>query len=73
MADAQQSGYGYIAGWITLKVHSSFAAVGLTAAFSRALAQQNISCNVVGYYHGYIFVAEDDVQQALVILNSLGE
>ncbi|NUE66561.1 ACT domain-containing protein [Snodgrassella sp. ESL0253] len=74
VADAQQLGYEYVAGWITLKVHSSLAAVGLTAAFSHALAQQNISCNVVaGYYHDHIFVAEDDVQQALVILNSLSE
>ncbi|WP_218965175.1 ACT domain-containing protein [Snodgrassella alvi] len=74
VADAQQFGYEYVAGWITLKVHSSLAAVGLTAAFSHALAQQNISCNVVaGYYHDHIFVAEDGVQQASVILNSLGE
>ncbi|WP_257390524.1 ACT domain-containing protein [Snodgrassella alvi] len=61
MADAQQLGYEYVAGWITLKVHSSLAAVGLTAAFLRALAQQNTSCNVVaGYYHDQIFVTEDD-------------
>ena len=46
----------------------------LTAAFAHALAQQNISCNVIaGYYHDHIFVADDNVQQALVILNNLGQ
>ena len=55
-------------------VHSSLEAVGLTAAFALALAQQNISCNVIaGYYHDHIFVSDDDVQQALVILNNLGQ
>ncbi|MCT6881818.1 ACT domain-containing protein [Snodgrassella alvi] len=72
VADEHQLSYDYVAGWITLKVHSSLSAVGLTAAFSRALAQQNISCNVVaGYYHDHIFVAETDVAPALDILNHL--
>lgn len=74
IADDQQLKYEYIAGWITLKVHSSLAAVGLTAAFSGALAQQGISCNVVaGYYHDHIFVAENDVTHALTILQNLGK
>ena len=74
IADNQQLKYEYIAGWITLRVHSSLAAVGLTAAFSQALAQQNISCNVVaGYYHDHIFVAESDVTRALAILQNLGK
>ena len=74
IADNQQLKYEYIAGWITLRVHSSLAAVGLTAAFSQALAQQNISCNVVaGYYHDHIFVAESDVNRALAILQNLGK
>lgn len=74
VADEYQLNYEYIAGWITLMVHSSLAAVGLTAAFAHALAQQNISCNVIaGYYHDHIFVADDNVQQALVILNNLGQ
>ena len=74
IADDQLLKYEYIAGWITLKVHSSLAAVGLTAAFSPALAQQGISCNVVaGYYHDHIFVADDDVTHALTILQNLGK
>lgn len=64
--------YDYVASWITLKIHSSLAAVGLTAAFSRALANKGISCNVVaGYYHDHIFVAYEDTTSALAALSSL--
>lgn len=56
--------------WITLSVHSSLEAVGLTAAFSTALAKVNISCNVVsGYYHDHIFVAYSDTEGAMSELN----
>ena len=45
---------------ITLNVHSSLDAVGLTAAFSAKLAEKNISANVVAaYYHDHIFVPEE--------------
>lgn len=65
-------GYEYLAGWITLEVHSSLAAVGLTAAFSTALAENGISCNVVaGYYHDHIFVAWDDTERAIDVIRSL--
>src|SRR5690348_16189171 len=37
----------FTAAWITLTVLSDLAAVGLTAAFSQALGQAGISCNVV--------------------------
>lgn len=51
---------------ITLNVHSSLDAVGLTAAFSAKLAEKNISANVVAaYYHDHIFVPEEKVEQAL--------
>ncbi|MDG1438394.1 MAG: ACT domain-containing protein, partial [Emcibacteraceae bacterium] len=56
---------------ITLNVHSSLEAVGLTAAFSNALTQAGISANVIaGYYHDHIFVPVNDVQKAMVALNS---
>lgn len=73
-ADQYGVNYEYVASWITLKIHSSLAAVGLTAAFSDALAKKGISCNVVaGYYHDHIFVAHDDTQEAMNTLSSLGQ
>lgn len=72
--DAQRLGlaFGYVAAWITLDVHSSLAAVGLTAAFSQALAEAGISCNVIaGYYHDHLFVARDDAERALAALRQL--
>ena len=64
--------YEYIAAWITLTVHSSLAATGLTAAFATALANQGISCNVVAaYYHDHIFVAKQDAESAMMVLKQL--
>jgi hypothetical protein len=57
---------------ITLNVHSSLDAVGLTAAVSTALTQQNISANVVAaYYHDHIFVPIAKASQALTCLQKL--
>lgn len=51
---------------ISLNVHSSLDAVGLTAAFSAKLAEKDISANVVAaYYHDHIFVPEEQAIQAL--------
>ncbi len=72
LADVLQLHYSFIAVWITLTVHSSLQAVGLTAAFSNALASSNISCNVVAaYYHDHIFVDSKDADKAIAILNNL--
>ncbi|MNG35746.1 hypothetical protein D3C84_1225580 [compost metagenome] len=61
-----------MAAWITLQVHSSLAAVGLTAAFASALGQANISCNVIaGYHHDHLFVAQADAERALAVLRQL--
>ncbi|WP_120006362.1 ACT domain-containing protein, partial [Nesterenkonia muleiensis] len=46
-ADAYGVTYDFVAAWITLTVHSSLEAVGLTAAFSQSLAAEGISCNVL--------------------------
>lgn len=70
-ADAQQLHYTFVASWITLTVHSSLEAVGLTAAFSNALAAAGISCNVVAaYYHDHIFVNKNDAAKAMEVLNA---
>ena len=64
--------YTSIMSWISLEIHSSLEAVGLTAAFSKLLAENNISCNVVaGYYHDHIFVLKKDAEKAISLLNSL--
>ena len=57
---------------ITLNVHSSLEAVGLTAAIATRLAQHNISANVVaGFFHDHIFVPENDAEQALTALQTV--
>lgn len=62
----------FVAAWITLTVHSDLTAVGLTAAFSKALAQIGVSCNVVaGVYHDHIFVPVEQAQQAMDALRAL--
>ena len=54
---------------ITLKVHSSLEAVGLTAAFSNKLTEHNISANVIaGYFHDHIFVQATEADKALMAL-----
>ena len=70
LADSLKLEYFFIASWITLTVHSSLEAVGLTAAFSNALSEGGISCNVVAaYYHDHIFVDKKDTEDAIEILN----
>jgi hypothetical protein len=55
---------------ITLKVHSSLEAVGLTAAVSSKLAEKGISANVIAaYYHDHIFVQAEKANVALSALN----
>ncbi|MCG9793461.1 ACT domain-containing protein [Flavobacterium algicola] len=74
IADQLNLEYSMIASWITLTVHSSLEAVGLTAAFSKALTEEEISCNVVaGFYHDHIFVATKDAQRAMIVLNKFSE
>ncbi|GAB3305108.1 ACT domain-containing protein [Hymenobacter humi] len=71
-ADAHGLIYDYVSAWLTLNVHSSLAAVGLTAAVAGALARENISCNVVAaYFHDHLFVAQADAQRALAALQTL--
>lgn len=71
-ADNLQLTYPCTMAWITLTVHSSLEAVGLTAAFASALAAANISCNTVaGYYHDHIFVPAADAERAMETLLAL--
>ncbi|MCP2027767.1 hypothetical protein L1276_002927 [Flavobacterium sp. HSC-32F16] len=71
IADRLNLEYSVVMCWITLSVHSSLEAVGLTAAFSKALSDHEISCNVVAaFYHDHIFVNKKDMTKAMGILNS---
>jgi hypothetical protein len=55
--------------WLSLTVQSSLEAVGLTAAFSRLLAAQDISCNVLaGYHHDHLLVPEERAADAIKAL-----
>ena len=57
---------------ITLTVHSSLEAVGLTAAIATKLTSKGISANVIAaYYHDHIFVSNDKAEQALLALKEL--
>ena len=71
-ADALGLPYPTTFAWITLTVHSSLEAVGLTAAVAEALTKAKISCNVVAaYYHDHIFVPAKDAGHAMDVLRAL--
>ncbi len=71
VADKNQYVYSFIASWITLTINSSLEAVGLTASIARALAENNISANVVaGYHHDHVFVPRRDAERAMRALTS---
>ncbi|MDR5857597.1 ACT domain-containing protein [Caballeronia sp. LZ062] len=60
------------AAWITLTVHSDLNAVGLTAAFARALGDAGISCNVMAAAcHDHIFVPVEAAGRAMDALLKL--
>lgn len=57
---------------ISLSVHSSLEAVGLTAAISRQLAERGISANIIAArYHDHIFVPIERAEEALQALQDL--
>ena len=66
--------YEYVAAWLTLEIHSALEAVGLTAAVSKALAEANISANVIAaFHHDHIFVDKKDGEKANLILKKLAD
>lgn len=72
VADERSFSYESVFKGITLRIHSSLNAVGLTAAFSIKLTEQGISANVIaGYYHDHIFVQSELAERAIEALNEL--
>ncbi|MFJ5831617.1 ACT domain-containing protein [Streptomyces sp. NPDC093089] len=73
-ADAAGLPYDYMAGRITLRIHSALDAVGLTAAVAGALAEAGMSCNVVaGFHHDHLFVERARAEEALTVLHRIAE
>jgi len=73
-ADQFKLPYSFVSAWITLRVHSSLESVGLTAAFSNALAAAGISCNVVAaFFHDHIFVDIKDAKKAMDVLEAISK
>lgn len=63
-------------GWarITLQVHSSLAAIGLTARVAESLAARGISANMVAaFHHDHVFVPWGRRDEALKILDNLSK
>lgn len=57
--------------WLTLAVHSSLEAVGLTAAISARLTAVGIACNVLaGYHHDHVLVPFDRTDDAIEALQT---
>ncbi|MCP3867708.1 MAG: ACT domain-containing protein [Gammaproteobacteria bacterium] len=72
-ADQNNLNYTLVFRGISLKVHSSLEAVGLTAALSTRLAEHGISANVIaGYYHDHVFVQSELAEKAIQALVELG-
>jgi hypothetical protein len=64
--------YDYVAAWITLQVASTLEQVGLTALFSRALADAGMSCNVLaGLHHDHLLVPAERADEAVELLRGL--
>ena len=64
-ADSAELNYDGLFKQITLSVHSSLQAVGLTAAISRKLTEKNISANVIAAYYHDIFLCQKKKQGKL--------
>ncbi len=74
VAEAERRGWSaeFVAAWLTIEVHSSLEAVGLTRAMAAVLGDAGIPCNVLaGFYHDHILVPLDQADEAIAQLESL--
>jgi hypothetical protein len=57
---------------ISLNVHCSLEAVGLTVAIAGVLSEHGVSANMIaGYFHDHVFVPSGTAREALQILKDL--
>ena len=71
-ADAAGLAYSSVFKGITLSVHSSLDAVGLTAAVTNKLAEHGIPANIIAaHYHDHVFVPAERAELALQLLSEL--
>jgi uncharacterized protein len=74
VADEHKIPYETTLRGITLTVHSSLEAVGLTAAIAAKLKDRNISANVIAaYYHDHVFVTADRADDAMAALKEFAD
>jgi hypothetical protein len=72
VAERAQIHAGTVCRRISLNVHSSLEAVGLTAVVAGELAKYGISANVIaGYYHDHVYVPAHHADKAIRLLNEL--
>jgi hypothetical protein len=73
-ADAAAYEYHGVFKGITLTVHSSLDAVGLTAAVASKLAKFDIPANMVAaHYHDHVFVPREKAPKALGLLKQFDD
>lgn len=71
-ADDAELAYDGVFRRITLRAHSSLAAVGLTAAVAGRLAKDGIPANIVAaFHHDHLFVPAERADDALAALEGL--
>lgn len=71
-ADERGLAYESVFRGITLNIHSSLDAVGLTAALSGRLAEHGISANVIaGFFHDHFFVQNELAEEAIATIDEL--
>lgn len=74
VADEAGLKYDYVGGWITLRVVSDLALVGLTAAVAQRLTESGISCNMIaGRFHDHVVVPWESREHAVAALVELAD
>lgn len=58
------------AAWLTIELHTSLQAVGVTASVATALAMKSIPVNVLaGFHHDHLLVPHDRVDEAVAAID----